>query len=267
VIRDTVVAPFNDKAATQAIFEENLSDLAAVIVEPYLGSGGGIPPQDGYLEFLRELTARHNVPLIFDEVITLRFAHGGAQERFNVIPDLCMMGKIIGGGFPVGAFGGRRDMMALLSPENTLVAHSGTFSANNATMAAGMATMQELTHDVYDDLEKKGNRLRDGANEILRGLDIAGQVTGMGSCFQIHFIREPIKGARDLNDAKDDILIPSLLNLSLLNRGMYLSRKASGYLSVVNSEKEIDAFLDALSDSLKEIRPVIEEETPELILR
>ena len=266
VIQDTLVAPFNDKEATRAILEENASELAAVIVEPYLGSGGGIPARDGYLDFLRDLTARHNILLIFDEVITLRLAYGGGQERFNVIPDLCMMGKIIGGGFPVGAFGGRREIMALISPLNTAVAHSGTFSANNATMAAGMATMQELNHAAYEALESKGERLRKGAEDLFKSLDIGAQMTGLGSCFQIHFLKEPVKSPRDLTRARDDILVPSLLNLALLNRGVYLSRRASGYLSVVNTEEEIDFLLEALHDALKEIRPVIEEEAPELIL-
>ena len=172
VVQDILVAPFNDKEATGAIIEDNLEDLAAVIVEPMLGSIGMIPPQDGYLEFLREVTARHNVLLIFDEVITLRLAYGGAQEYFGILPDICMLGKIIGGGFPVGAFGGRRDIMALVSPTNTYVSHSGTFSANSVTMAAGLITMKELTHDVYVQLEAKGNRVREKSNEILKNMGI-----------------------------------------------------------------------------------------------
>jgi glutamate-1-semialdehyde 2,1-aminomutase len=265
VIRDTLVAPFNDKEATRAIFEENVEDLAAVIVEPLVGAGGEIPAQEGFLEFLRDLTGKHDVLLIFDEVISLRLGYGGAQERFNIIPDLCMMGKIIGGGFPVGAFGGRKDIMALLSPTNTYVAHSGTFSANSATMAAGLTTMNELTHEAHDQLEAKGNRLREQANAIFKNLEINGQVTGLGSCFQVHFTDQTIKNYRDVAMSKNDILVPSLLNLGLLNRGIYLSKKASGFISVVNTEAEIDTFLHALRESLDEIRPIIEMETPELI--
>ena len=266
VVQDTIVAPFNDIVATQAILEKNLDDLAAVMAEPMLGSAGMIPPEQDYLSFLRDLTSKHNVLLIFDEVITLRLAFGGAQERFNIMPDLCMLGKIIGGGFPVGAFGGRQDIMALISPLNTYVSHSGTFSANNATMAAGMTTMKELTHDLYEHLETKGNYLREKSNEIFKDLGIKGQVVGIGSCFDIHFRGENIKNYRDVAMAKDNILIPALLNLELLNRGIYLTRKASGYISVVNTEEEIDSYLNALYESLQDMRPVIEEETPELIV-
>jgi glutamate-1-semialdehyde 2,1-aminomutase len=266
VIQDTIVAPLNDIEATREIFEENAGSLAAVIVEPLVGAGGEIPARKDYLSLLRELTAEHGVLLIFDEVISLRLAHGGAQERFSILPDLCMMGKIIGGGLPVGAFGGRKDIMAMLSPTNTYVSHSGTFSANSATMAAGLATMEELTHDVYESLEKKGIRLRDGANDIFKTLMIKGQVTGLGSCFQIHFTDLPINNYRDVPMEKDDLLVPTLLNLALLDRGIYLSRKASGFISAVNTDEEIDRFLDALGEALKEIRPVIEMEAPELIM-
>jgi len=264
--KGTIVAPFNDKEATKAIFEEHMKDLAAVIVEPMLGSCGMIPPQDGYLEFLRDLTTKNNVLLIFDEVITLRFAPGGAQEYFRIKPDLTMLGKIIGGGFPVGAFGGRRDIMNLVSPLVKGVAHSGTFSSHSVTMAAGIATMKELTPDCYRELNDHGERVRRETNLILKKYGIRGQVTGMSSCFAVHFTGDPIRNYRQAAAAKDDILIPSLLNLSLLSRGFYLSRKASGFLSTVISDKELGAFLAAFDESIKEIRPVIEEETPELII-
>jgi glutamate-1-semialdehyde 2,1-aminomutase len=265
-VQETIVAPFNDKRETQVIFEDNLKDLAAVIVEPMLGSCGMIPPQNGYLEFLRELTARNKVILIFDEVITLRFASGGAQDRFKIMPDLCMLGKIIGGGFPVGAFGGRQDIMALVSPMNNYVAHSGTFSANSITMAAGLVTLKELTPDLYKQLDAKGDFLRGKANALFKKLGINGQVTGMSSCFAIHFTGEPIRNYRQVALAKDDVLIPSLLNLSLLNRGIYLSKKGSGFISVMNTDKEIESFLTALEESIREILPVIEEETPEVMV-
>ena len=265
VVQDTLVAPFNDMDATQAIFEENIEDLAAVIVEPLLGSGGMIPPQDGYLEFLQEVTSRHKVLLIFDEVITLRLAYGGAQERFNVMPDLCILGKIIGGGFPIGAIGGRKDIMALMSPEKPYVSASGTFSANNATMAAGLATMNKMTHDVYEQLEDKGTRLRERAREIFQDLGIKGQMTGIGSCFKVHFTDEYILNYRNVPEKRNDLLIPSLLNLGLLNRGIYLSKRASGFISVVTTDVQIDSLLDAMYETLREMRPLIEEEAPEVI--
>lgn len=266
-VQDTLVVPFNGSEATQSIFDKNVEDLAAVIVEPMLGSAGMIPPEDGYLRLLRDLTSRHNVLLIFDEVITLRLAYGGAQQRFNIYPDLSMLGKIIGGGFPVGAFGGRQDIMALISPLNNAVSHSGTFSANNASMAAGIVTMKELTHEVYDDLEAMGKYLRKITNDIFKDLGIKGQATGLGSCFAIHFNGSKIKNYRDVVMGKADNLSTQLLNLALLNRGIYITRTGRGYISAVNTENEIDSYANALYDSLKEIYPVIEEQAPELIYR
>lgn len=266
VVQDTLVAPFNNQAATQAIIEKNANELAAVIVEPMLGAAGMIPPEDGYLHLLRDLTALHNILLIFDEVITLRLAYGGGQERFYVKPDLCMLGKVMGGGFPVGAFGGRKNIMALVSPVNNVVSHSGTFTGNNATMAAGLTTLKALTHAALDELERKGNTLREKTNQIFKEVGIKGQATGLGSCFAIHFMDGPIRNYRDLTQAKDDQYIPDLLNLHLLNRGFYLSRRSSGFISLVNSDEEIEAFLEALQESLSEMKPVVVEETPELII-
>jgi len=265
--KNTIVVPFNDKEATKVIFNEHAENLAAVIVEPMLGTSGMIPSQEGYLEFLRELTSQNNVLLIFDEVITLRFSSGGAQEYFGIKPDLTMLGKIMGGGFPVGAFGGRRDIMALVSPLAQRVSHSGTFSANSATMAAGLVTMRELTPECICKMNDQGEYVRREANRALNKYGVRGQVTGMCSSFAIHFTTEPIRNYREIAKAKDDILIPSLLNLCLLNRGFYLTRKASGYLSTVISDGEVGAFVNAFDESLREIYPVIEEETPELIIQ
>ena len=206
--------------------------------------------------------------LIFDEIISFRLATGGAQALYGVKPDLTTFGKIIGGGLPIGAFGGKGDIMDIFSPKRKdCMHHSGTFNGNAITMAAGIAALKEIDDQLIDKINGAGDRLRKSLQQLFVKKGIHAQVTGMGSCFQIHFVGEPVKNTRDLTRAKNDILVPSLLNLALLNRGMYLSKKASGYLSVVNTEEEIDSLLDAFHDSLKEIRPVIEEETPELILR
>jgi len=267
VTEQVVIAPFNQKQATGDIIEEHREDLAAVFVEPMMGTAGLIEPLDGYLEFLRDITSRYKILLVFDEIISARLAYGGAHERFQVTPDLCLLGKIIGGGFPVGAVGGRRDVMSLVAPPNNPVSHSGTFSGNPITLAAGMATMKRLTHQDYDDLESKGQRVKEQAGAIFNRLGIKAYISGLGSAISMHFSAQPIHDYRQAALAKDFQFTPSLLNLALLNRGIMLTVRGSLFISVANTMEEIDRFLEALENSLKEIRPVIAEEAPDLIFQ
>ena len=159
----TLIAGFNDVASVRSVIQENHQDLAAVIVEPVCGNMGVIPPEPGFLEALRELTRQYGVVLIFDEVITgFRVARGGAQERYGVTPDLTCLGKILGGGLPVGAFGGRRDIMSCLAPVGP-VYQAGTLSGNPVTVTAGLATLRALeAPGVYRELEEKGRKLEEG---------------------------------------------------------------------------------------------------------
>ena len=158
--RDTLVAPFDDLAAAERLLQTH--DVAAVIVEPVAANMGVVPPSDGYLAGLRDLTSRHAALLVFDEVITgFRIAHGGATERYGVIPDLVVLGKIIGGGLPVGAYGGRADLMRLVAPEGP-VYQAGTLSGNPLAMAAGAATLRLLDPGTYARLESSGARLETG---------------------------------------------------------------------------------------------------------
>src|SRR5207247_6412061 len=143
VLKHTVVLPWNDPEACEQIIEAEAKNLAAVLVDPLLGIGGVIPPLDGFLGHLRSLTERHGIVLIFDEVISFRIARGGAQEKFGVTPDLTTLGKLIGGGLPIGAFGGRADIMGAYDPRKggARIGHGGPFNANPPTMAAGLATL------------------------------------------------------------------------------------------------------------------------------
>src|ERR1700736_4696256 len=154
VVQDVVVFPFNDIDATDAIVQQHRHDLAAVIVEPILGSSGMIPARPEYLRALRDITARYGILLIFDEIVTLRLAAGGAQGVYDIAPDLTVMGKIIGGGYPVAAFGGRAEIMALLDPEGgrPQIPQSGTFNGAPVGMVAGHATLQQLTPSIYQRL-------------------------------------------------------------------------------------------------------------------
>lgn len=265
VVANTIIVPFNDKKSTRAIIEENIHDIAAVIVEPMLGTIGMIPPEEGYLRLLRELTEHYNIPLIFDEVITLRFAPGGAQERFGILPDLCMMGKIIGGGMAIGAFGGRREIMELTSPIDTVVTHSGTFSANNVSLAAGLAAMKALTTDVFRDLEEKGAYFRGQADKIFKEIGIKGHMTGLCSCFAAHFHEKKVRSYRDIATSANNRFIP-LLTLEMLNRGIFWGKSATGAVSAVTPKEDLDTCLVAFHESLKKIKPVVEEEALHLII-
>ena len=165
---------------------------AAVIVEPVLGSVGMLPAKEEFLAMLRKFTHDNGIVLIFDEVISFRVAPGGAQEYYGITPDLTSLGKIVGGGFPVGVFGGRKDIMDLYDPtQGPKVSHAGTFNANPVTMVAGSATLELLTPEVYRDLSQRTERLKEGIAEVCRETETPVVVTGLGSLFGIHFTAGP----------------------------------------------------------------------------
>ncbi|TME91296.1 MAG: aspartate aminotransferase family protein, partial [Chloroflexi bacterium] len=192
-LEQTVVLPFNNPDAAEAIIRREAGGLAAVILEPIIGAGGVIAATPAYLERLRSVTAELSILLIFDEVISLRVAPGGAQELYGVMPDLTTLGKIIGGGLPVAAFGGRADVMELLDPRRKPnLAQGGTYNGNPLGMAAGLAAMTELTPDVYQDLNRKGARVCEQLTEVLATHGVRAQVNGVGSLFAIHFTDQPV---------------------------------------------------------------------------
>jgi glutamate-1-semialdehyde 2,1-aminomutase len=178
-IRDTLVAPYNDLDAIEALL--GIHDVAAVVVEPVAANMGVVPPAPGYLEGLRAATERHGSLLVFDEVITgFRVAHGGAAERYGVIPDLTVLGKIIGGGLPVGAYGGRFELMRLVAPEGP-VYQAGTLSGNPLAMAAGAATLRHLTSTAYEALETSAALLQAGLEEAAEVAGLTARVGRVGS--------------------------------------------------------------------------------------
>ena len=232
VAETVVVAPFNDIERTRAAVEPHRAHLAAVIVEPVLGSGGVLPATDEFLAFLRELTRDAGALLVFDEVISFRIDYHGAQGRFGITPDLTTLGKIIGGGLPVGAFGGRADVMALFDPRSARpLGHGGTFNANPLTMAAGLATLAELTPERYDELEALAVELQDKLTGLFADLDVSGSVTRAGSLFNVHL---------------DDAALLRELHLSLLTNGILFTPRGMGCLSTPMTRMEIDAFVDAV---------------------
>jgi glutamate-1-semialdehyde 2,1-aminomutase len=253
ITEDVVVLPFNDTQAAQRLLEENRDDLAAVIVEPILGSAGMIPANQDYLEMLRSTTSHLGALLIFDEVISFRIAPGGAQEYYGITPDLTCLGKFIGGGFPIGAFGGREDIMALFDPTHgpPRIAHGGSFNANPMTMVAGAVTLEQLTPRVYQRLNSLGQSLRDKAASLFQELEVAAQVTGAGSLFGIFFTPHPITSYREA--ARSDTELRHRVFLGLLNEGVLMDPRGAGCLSTPMSEAEIDIFIEAMRRVLRRV--------------
>ena len=240
-VGDTLVAPYNDLDAVARLFEES-PDIAAVIVEPVAGNMGLVLPQPGFLEGLRELTTAHGALLVFDEVMTgFRVHPGGAQALYGVTPDLTTLGKVIGGGLPVGAFGGRREIMELVAPAGP-VYQAGTLSGNPLAMTAGIETLRELAEPgVWDGLERATERLTAGLASLSGSL----QVARAGSMFGLSFTDAPVTSWEDASAA--DASRFAAFHRALLERDVYLapSQFEAGFVSTAHGDGEIDATLEA----------------------
>jgi glutamate-1-semialdehyde 2,1-aminomutase len=247
VLKNVVVLPWNDAEACEEILTREAANVAALIVDPYLCNGGLVPPAPGFLERLRAVTEQHGIVLIFDEVISFRTAWGGAQERLGIRPDLTTLGKIIGGGLPVGAFGGRADIMTAYDPRKggPRISQGGTFNANPVTMAAGLATLNTLTPDAYGRLDALGDRLRGGVSRLLAATRRKGQVTGVGSLFWLHWTTETLTDYRSTR-AKDAEAARRVF-LGLLNEGILLTQRGLGACSLAMTDEDVDRFVNALA--------------------
>ena len=253
LVDQVTVIPYNQTETARKILEENKDQLAAVIVEPMLGSVGMVPSSDEFLAMLREFTQLNGIVLIFDEVISFRVAPGGAQQYYGITPDMTSLGKIIGGGFAVGAFGGRADIMELYDPTKSArgarVSHAGTFNANPVTMLAGAVTLEQLTPGVYRRLAELTDGLKQGIQEICAGLEVPVQVTGLGSLFGIHFTGQPISNYRDVT--QENAGLRNQVFLGLLNEGVLTASNLVGALSTAMTEADVDTFLDAFKRVLE----------------
>src|SRR6266567_7605744 len=250
-LEQTVVLPFNNADAAEAIIRREGRHLAAVILEPIIGAGGVIAATVEYLERLRNVTRELSILLIFDEVISLRVSPGGAQQLYGVTPDLTTLGKIIGGGLPVAAFGGRADVMELLDPRrDPSIAQGGTYNGNPLGMAAGLAAMTELTPDVYEALNRKGARVSEQLAEVFASHDVAVQVNSAGSMFALHFTDQPVVDYRSM--AAADKKKTRDLFLGLVNHGVLMAPRAMGALSTPMGEDDVQEFIDAVDDVVAE---------------
>jgi glutamate-1-semialdehyde 2,1-aminomutase len=253
-LQDVVIIPFNNAAAAQRIIAQRGHELAAVIVEPVLAGIGYVPAEVEFLEALREACDGQNILLIFDEVQTLRMSPGGAQQWFNVIPDMSCLGKIIGGGLPVGAFGGRADIMEAFDATKNApaVPHGGTFNANPITMQAGLATMRQLTPAVYEQLNEHGTLLRHQLEERAHSAGVAISISGVASFFGIQLTDRPVTDYRSAQG--QDATLRQKLFLHLLNNGIYVNNRLVGNVSVPTGREETNSFVQAWESFLGKVR-------------
>ena len=248
---NVVVLPFNEVEAAARLIEEQGEHLAAVIVEPVLGSAGMIPAEQDYLEMLREATEALGILLIFDEVVSFRVAYGGAQEHYGIIPDLTCLGKLIGGGFPLGVFGGRSDIMAMFDPTRgrPQIPHPGSYNANPVSLVAGATTLDLLTNEAVRLLNLRGEYLRRRIREAFEEFGLPAQVTGLGSLFAIHLTPQPVRSYRDTMGA--DAELRHRVFLGLFKEGVLIDPRGVGCLSTAIGEAEIERFVDALRTVLR----------------
>jgi glutamate-1-semialdehyde 2,1-aminomutase len=252
-----VMSSYNDIEGTLSLIDKHASDLAAIILEPMMGSAGAIPAEPRFLEAIRERASAHGAILVFDEVMTSRLSPGGLQGRLEVTPDLSTFGKYLGGGMTFGAFGGRRDVMSMFNPyDPNAVSHPGTFNNNVLSMAAGVVGLRDIfTPEAAEALNSKGDRFRAQLNATIMKHDAPMQVTGMGSILGIHFQREPIRRPQD-TWPKDRAIaafkenLRKLLHLDLLASGNFMARRGFMSLSLPLVQSDLDQFTDAFDDFL-----------------
>ena len=252
-VDSVVMLPFNEAEAAVRLIEERGERLAAVIVEPVLGSAGMIPARQSYLDALREATERLGILLIFDEVVSFRIALGGAQAYYSVSPDLTCLGKLIGGGFPLGAFGGRSDVMTMFDPSrgNPQVPHPGSYNANPVSLVAGVSVLESLTAEVIRLLNSRGESLRHQMRAAFDDASLPVQITGLGSLFAIHLTSRPVESYRGAMHA--DASLRHRTFLGLFNEGILIDPRGVGCISVAIGETEIARFIDTLRSVLRKL--------------
>ena len=252
-----VTADYNDTGGALAAIERHASDLAAIVVEPMMGSGGGIPAERGFLQALRDAASRHGIVLVFDEVMTSRLSPGGLQARLGITPDMTSLGKWIGGGMSFGAFGGRRDLMERYDPRRPAAwRHAGTFNNNVLTMSAGVAGLTRVyTPEAAERLTARGDALREELNALGRRHGVPVQATGVGSILGVHIQEQPIR--RPADTAATPEAVRALLHLEMLHRGYYMARRGFISLNLMLEEEHYEGFVAAFDEFLDAHRSVL----------
>ncbi len=252
--QSTLVAPYNNAEAVTQLFQHYPQDIATVIVEPVAANMGVVPPQPGFLDSLRRLTSDYGALLIFDEVITgFRVAYGGAQTIYRITPDLTCLGKIIGGGLPVGAYGGKREIMEMMAPIGP-VYQAGTLSGNPLAMTAGIETLKVLSHPgIYERLEKEASRLEEGIAKVASSLNFKLKVSRFASLLTIFFTDNPVLDYDSVSGA--DTLLFSRFFQQLLTQGIYWppSQFEAAFISLAHSAEDIQATIEVIDKALSRL--------------
>ncbi|WP_022664134.1 aspartate aminotransferase family protein [Desulfospira joergensenii] len=264
--RDMLEVPFNDGEAVEKAVRENASDLAAVIMEPFLGAGGVVLPREDYLQRVRQVTRDNGVLLIFDEIFSFRVDTGGCQNLYGVIPDLTTVGKVVGGGLPIGVFGGRKEIMDIFCHESTEkpLYHSGTFNGYETVMQAGFAAMSKFDGPAVASINKMGDLFQERLVHSFRANGLNIRSNQIGSILNLHFVNQDIFTAEQVLNSVEEL--HGLMHLSLLNRGVFTIPRGLFILSTVITEQEVLDLGDKIDETLKELLPLIEEKYNHLLL-
>lgn len=251
--KNTILVPFNDLNAIEEAFKANPGEIAALITEPVMGNTGPILPKDGYLQGLRELTTANDALLIFDEVITgFRLSLGGAQKYFAVQPDITTLGKIVGGGLPIGVFGASSEIMSSISPSGP-VYQAGTFAGNPLSMCAGITTIKSLEKINYDDLNSLGELMRTSLGKVAQELKIPHQVQGIGSLFQMFLTAKPVENYADALTC-DSAAFMKLFH-GLLDEGIYIPPYSieTSFVSTAHTSADVEKTAEAFAKVMSEV--------------
>jgi len=253
--KHTISLPYNDLSGVEDVFAQIGKEIACIIVEPVAGNMGVVLPEEGFLKGLRRVTQRYGSLLIFDEVITgFRVSWGGAQVHYGINPDLTCLGKIIGGGMPVGAYGGKKEIMSLIAPEGQ-VYQAGTLSGNPLAMSAGLATLKILQRpEVYKELEKKTKQLTEGIKQAAKETGISLQINQIASMFSLFFNDRPVTDYKSVLKSNSDMFIKYFYGM--LKRGIYLAPSAyeASFVSLAHTDEDIKRTIEAVYHTFKEIK-------------
>jgi glutamate-1-semialdehyde 2,1-aminomutase len=256
VLSGVVVLPYNNATAAERLITRHKDELACVVVDLMPGRLGFVQIAPEFLATVRRLTKAYGIVLIFDEVITLRLGYGGNQKEVGVMPDLTAMGKIIGGGFPVGAVGGRAEIMSVFDPSRgkPLLTHAGTFNANPITMAAGRRMLELLTPEEFDRINRLGATARSELVRMFKEEDVPAQITGKGSLFNIAFYHQPVTSYRSVHreSARSAVFTP--LFLYLLNHGVLIGTRGMGAISTPMTQREVESFVNTVRAGVRELK-------------